>query len=80
MAYVAIRRGVIAQHREWMIRSYTVTFAFVSFRLIGRLLTHWHVATGDEIDAMMAWACWSVPLLLIEPLLQLQRLRRGMTS
>ena len=33
MAVLAIRRGLVAQHREWTIRSYVVTFAFVTFRL-----------------------------------------------
>jgi len=77
MAYAAIRKRAIERHREWMIRSYTVTFAFVSFRLVDQLLIHWHVAPDDEIDAMTAWACWSVPLLLVEPVLQLRRARRG---
>jgi uncharacterized membrane protein len=77
MAYAAIRKRAIERHREWMIRSYTVTFAFVLFRLVDQLLIHWHVAPADEIDAMTAWACWSVPLLLIEPVLQFRRARRG---
>jgi len=77
MAYAAIRKRAIERHREWMIRSYTVTFAFVLFRLADRLLIHWRVAPDDEIDAMVAWACWSVPLLLVEPLLQIRRTRRG---
>jgi uncharacterized membrane protein len=77
MAYAAIRKRAIERHREWMIRSYTVTFAFVLFRLVDQLLIHWHVAPADEIDAMTAWACWSVPLLLIEPVLQFWRARRG---
>jgi uncharacterized membrane protein len=77
MAYAAIRRRAIERHREWMIRSYTVTFAFVLFRLLDQLLIHWHVAPDDQIDAMTAWACWSVPLLLIEPLLQYRKSRRG---
>jgi uncharacterized membrane protein YozB (DUF420 family) len=76
-AYAAIRKRAIERHREWMIRSYTVTFAFVLFRLMDQLLTHWHVAPDDQIDAMTAWACWSVPLLLVEPLLQLRKTRRG---
>jgi uncharacterized membrane protein len=79
MAYVAIRRRAVEQHREWMIRAYTVTFAFVGFRLFEKLLVNWHVASPDEIDTLRAWACWSVPLLLIEPLIQLRRLRRGTT-
>ena len=77
MAYAAIRKRAIERHREWMIRSYTVTFAFVLFRLVDQLLIHWRVAPADQIDAMTAWACWSVPLLLVEPLLQLRKTRRG---
>jgi uncharacterized membrane protein len=77
MAYAAIRKRAIERHREWMIRSYTVTFAFVLFRLVDQLLIHWRVAPDDQIDAMSAWACWSVPLLLVEPLLQLRKTRRG---
>jgi uncharacterized membrane protein len=77
MAYAAIRRRAIERHREWMIRSYTVAFAFVVFRLVDQLLIHWHVAPDDQIDAMMAWASWSVPLLLVEPLLQYRKSRGG---
>lgn len=32
MAYRAIRKRHIQSHKEWMIRSYVVTFSFVSFR------------------------------------------------
>ena len=77
MAYAAIRKRAIERHREWMIRSYTVTFAFVLFRLMDQLLIHWRVAPEDQIDAMSAWACWSVPLLLVEPVLQFRKTRRG---
>lgn len=77
MAYASIRKRAIERHREWMIRSYTVTFAFVLFRLVDQLLIHWHVAPDDQIDAMTAWACWSVPLLLVEPVLQMRKARRG---
>ena len=33
MAFLAISRRAIVQHREWMIRSYVVTLAFVFFRI-----------------------------------------------
>lgn len=75
-AVVAIRRRAIDQHREWMLRSYVVTFAFVTFRLVDELLVRWQVAPKDDIDTIMAWACWSVPLLVAEPLLQQRRLRQ----
>ncbi len=75
MALYSIRRREIEQHRDWMMRSYTVTFAFVSFRLVDKWLIDWKVASDNDIDALMAWACWSVPLLLVEPFIQLRKLR-----
>lgn len=81
MALYAIRLRRIEQHREWMLRSYTVTFAFVTYRLVSTWLRRWiEVAddpVADDIDIIMAWACWSVPLLLAEPLIQLRSLRRS---
>jgi hypothetical protein len=32
LAYLAIQRGEIQQHKAWVVRSYIVTFAFVTFR------------------------------------------------
>lgn len=81
MAYYAIRTRRIEQHREWMIRSYVVTFAFVTFRLgekIVRPIIDLPVASDfDWLDTIAAWACWAVPLVLAEPLIQLRRMRRG---
>ena len=74
MAVLAIRRRDVIQHREWMMRSYAVTFAFVTFRFGVDLLVSQGVATSDA-QAIMAWACWAVPLLLLEPLLQLRKAR-----
>jgi uncharacterized membrane protein len=76
MAVLAIRRRAIEQHREWMIRSYIVTFGFVTFRLFDNLLADWKVAPEGDVDAFMAFACWSIPLLLAEPLIQLRKMRR----
>jgi uncharacterized membrane protein len=74
MALVAVRHRAFEQHREWMIRSYIVTFAFVTFRLLDQAMIHWQVAPADEVETFMAFACWSVPLLLAEPLIQLRRI------
>jgi uncharacterized membrane protein len=80
MAIYAIRTRRVEQHREWMLRSYTVTFAFVTYRLVSTVLRQWiSVAddpVADDIDTLMAWACWAVPLLLAEPLIQLRAMRR----
>jgi uncharacterized membrane protein len=74
MAVLAIRRRNVPQHREWMMRSYAVTFAFVTFRFGVDALTSQGMQPNDA-QAIMAWACWALPLLLLEPLLQLRKLR-----
>jgi hypothetical protein len=76
LAWQAARHRLWEQHREWMLRSYTVTFAFVVFRLGVTLLVTNGLAPPGEAQPLMAWACWSVPLLLLEPLLQYRKLRR----
>jgi hypothetical protein len=70
LAVLAIRRGLIAQHREWMIRSYVVTFAFVTFRAFWAGLQSMGVGTLHEQLAAASWFCWAVPLLVTEALLQ----------
>jgi hypothetical protein len=75
MAVLAIHHRALHQHREWMIRSYIVTFAFVTFRVFEHLLTSLKVASPEQIDNLMAFACWALPLLLAEPLIQLGKIR-----
>lgn len=76
MALFAIQRRAFEQHREWMIRSYVVTFAFVTFRLVEKVLLPWNIAPAMEVDTFLAFACWSVPLLAAEPLIQLRKIPR----
>ncbi len=80
MALWAIRVRRLDQHRDWMLRSYTVTFAFVIFRLGEDTLRPWlHLpaaANSDDLDALMAWACWAVPLLIAEVFIQLGKMKR----
>jgi hypothetical protein len=81
MALYAVRTRRFEQHREWMLRSYTVTFAFITYRLASSWLRRWISVpddqVADEIDNVMAWACWAIPLLLAEPLIQLRSMRRS---
>ncbi|WP_413300007.1 DUF2306 domain-containing protein [Bacillus sp. 1P10SD] len=59
-----------AAHRRWMIRSYAVTFAFVTFRLYllpFTLLLNLSIQTAIQ---MSSWLCWITNLLLIELLLR----------
>jgi uncharacterized membrane protein len=70
MAYLAIRRSLIDQHKEWMIRSYVVTFGFVTFRIVQPALAAGGFGTVGEQLAVAAWACWTLPLLVTELVLQ----------
>ena len=70
MAFVAIRRKNIVQHKQWMIRSYVVTFAFVTFRLVEDLFAAIHILPQHEYESILAWGCWAVPLLFTELIMQ----------
>jgi uncharacterized membrane protein YozB (DUF420 family) len=66
VAYVSIRRGAIALHREWMLRSYVVTFGFVVLRVIVSMMTALNLGSDDGRYDLAAWACWVLPLVLIQ--------------
>jgi len=74
LAYIAIRRNLYDQHREWTIRSYVVTFAFVTFRVGQTALVGAGIEIGTAVS-IMAWACWAVPLLATELILQGRKLK-----
>ncbi len=65
MAYISIMRGQIQQHKEWMTRSYVVTFAFVSFRWLNEL------PVLEELSgSTLIWMSWAIPLMITEIFLQ----------
>ena len=67
MAYISVMRGRILQHKEWMIRSYVVTFAFVNFRWLADLpIAHQLMEKFTERGPTMAWLSWTIPLLITE--------------
>jgi hypothetical protein len=74
MAYLAIRKSLVEQHKEWMIRSYVVTFAFVFFRVIQPQLHNF--GTISEQLAAAGWLCWTIPLLTTELVLQGRKILR----
>ncbi len=70
LATIAICRRFVQQHHEWMIRSYVVTFGFVTFRIL--VFAFDVTKTGTMVERMTAasWLSWSVPLLVTEWILQ----------
>lgn len=67
MAYVSVMRKRIQQHKEWMIRSYVVTFAFVTFRWLNELTIVKNLMPEFvERGPTVIWFCWTIPLLITE--------------
>lgn len=73
MAYLAIRSRNLLMHKEWMIKSYVLTVAFVNFRVFEDLLAALGVSTFSDRKILMAWACWAVPFFVTEVVLQFRR-------
>ena len=76
MAYISIRNLNITQHREWMIRSYVVTFGFTAFRLLDDLLVNTITDNSDRLG-LLSWICWTVPLLIAEVCIQSVKVRQA---
>jgi len=80
LAFLAIRRRNISQHREWTIRSYITILSFVFFRFIFVALESMGVGGPDGKTLRLsfaAWSGWSVGLLVTEVCLQWSRLFRS---
>lgn len=75
MAYYAIRRRQIEQHKQWMVRSYVVTFAFVTFRILVDVGPWSHLKPRGDLFVTAIWACWAIPLLFTEAILGFRRMR-----
>jgi uncharacterized membrane protein len=77
IAWAAILRGRVLMHKEWMMRSYLVAFAFVTFRFITDLLPAVTARLGsnsDDAATSVAWISWVVPLAVYEVIRQWRKL------
>jgi uncharacterized membrane protein len=64
-AFVTARNRQIVQHRQWMIRSYAVTFTFVSTRVLNLWPRYWsHL--GDSLSAVGVIAFTLASLLVVD--------------
>lgn len=64
MAYRAARNKRFDSHREWMIRSYVLTWTFVGCRLAQ--LYNFYPWLGQEGVTAAIWVNWIVPLVICE--------------
>ena len=64
-AFITARNRQITQHRQWMARSYAVTFTFVSSRVLNLWPRYWsHL--GDVLSAVGVIAFTLASLLIVE--------------
>ena len=64
-AFITARNRQIVHHRQWMIRSYAVTFTFVSSRVLNLWPRYWsHL--GDTLSAVGVIAFTLVSLLAVD--------------
>ena len=76
-AYAAILRGMISLHKEWMVRSYIVTFAFVSFRILREYFPGFANGLGGSVPDSLAnitWISWVIPLGINEIIVHVRRI------
>ena len=71
------RAGRIAEHRQWMIRSFALTFAAVTLRLYLPLFFFVGDMEYSEASNYVAWLCWVPNILVAEIYL---RNRRTLTA
>ena len=71
MAFFSIRKKKVELHKEWMLRTYTITFtAFVFTRLIIDVIVPLEIAEPSDIYALSVWSSWVIPLLILEMIIQ----------
>lgn len=74
MAWRAARNRRFDTHREWVIRSYVVTWTFVGCRLA--TMTDFYPWLGAEGITAAIWVNWVVPVVICEIALQWDRGRK----
>lgn len=71
MAYRAIRNRRFDVHREWMVRSYVLTWTFVFCRMVQA--SPGVTADSDATIGAIIWLTWVVPMIVCELSLQWSR-------
>ncbi len=76
MAFVSIKNKKIELHKDWMIRSYVITLAFVSFRFLEDILVALKIGSPEEVLVLASWASWAIPLFIAEIFIQGLKIKR----
>jgi uncharacterized membrane protein len=91
-AYSSIRKGDVKSHREWMIRSFALTFAAATLRLwlgalIATQLPFLQTRYAGDFDALFVevyrvvmWLCWVPNIIIAEMIIQRRRTPQTISS
>jgi len=91
-AYSSIRKGDVKSHREWMIRSFALTFAAATLRLwlgtlIATQLPFLQTKYAGDFDALFVevyrvvmWLCWVPNIIIAEMIIQRRRSPKVISS
>jgi len=77
MALLSIKNKKVELHKEWMIRSYIITFAFVTFRFVEDILMALEIGSWMEVLVLVSWASWAVPLFVGEVIIQGMKIKKA---
>lgn len=66
MAVIKIKQRKIEEHKMWMMRSYALSFAAVTLRLLVPLFSLFILDNEDLITVSTAWLSWMLNLLIAE--------------
>jgi hypothetical protein len=59
VAYLAIRRGDVARHREWMIRAFAVALGISTVRVVGLVFDFVFTPAGLRPPVIFVLSIWS---------------------
>lgn len=66
IAYYAAIKKQFKLHKEWMVRSYMVTLAFIISGLAVKLPLVQQLGSFEDVSPSLFWAGWAVPLYMYE--------------
>jgi len=77
MGVITVRKGLIEQHKAWMVRCFVVTIGFSISRLLEDILIHMN-AGGTRVERLtvLSWVSWIVPLIITELVLQKIKIKK----
>ncbi len=61
-AFLTARNRHIAQHRQWMVRSYAVTFSFITLRILNIWPPYWNLSDATNVVVIISTTFGSVLL------------------